>query len=133
MEWLNFLNKLSKENPGVLRTNAFKETMETFIKMIAVITPHIADELWNRMGHKRSIHLEEWPKAKGIYREEKANVIIEINGKVRDRIEVKKDADEDIVKKLVFTRKKISEAVSKGTVLKTIYVKNKLFNIVLKK
>ena len=133
MEWLNFLNKLSKENPGILRTNAFKEAMETFTKMIAVATPHIADELWNRMGHKRSVHLEEWPKAKGIYREKKANIVIEINGKVRDRIEVEKDTDEDTVRKLVFAREKISKAVSEGTVLKTIYVKNKLFNIVLKK
>ncbi len=133
MEWLNFLNKLSKENLDILRTNAFKEAIETFVKMIAVITPHIADELWNRMGYNRSVHLEKWPEAKGIYKEEKANVVIEINGKVKDRIEVEKGVNEDTVKELVFTRKKIGEAVSKSTILKTIYVKNKLFNIVVKK
>ncbi|MEA3313837.1 MAG: leucine--tRNA ligase [Caldisericota bacterium] len=133
MEWLNFLNKFIREIPDITKTDAFTETLETFIKMLAPIAPHIADELWSRLGHRESIHLEQWPQAKGIYKEEKASIVLEVNGKVRDMIEIEKDTDEQIVKETALNREKIKRITSEGTILKIIYIKNKLLNIVLKK
>jgi leucyl-tRNA synthetase len=133
MEWLNFLNKSVREIPDIIKTDAFTETMEVFIKMLAPITPHIADELWSKLGHTESVHQQQWPEAKGIYKEEKVGIVLEINGKVRDKIEIEKDTDEQTVKEIALDREKIKKATSKGTILKIIYVKNKLINIVLKK
>ncbi|MCD6107778.1 MAG: class I tRNA ligase family protein, partial [Caldisericaceae bacterium] len=133
MEWLNFLNKSVREIPDIIKTNAFTETMETFIKMLAPIAPHITDELWSKLGHGESVHLEQWPEAKGIYKEEQVSIVLEVNGKVRDIIEIEKDADEQTVKEIALNREKIKKIISEGTIKKIIYIKNKLFNVVLKK
>ncbi|RLD19338.1 MAG: leucine--tRNA ligase, partial [Caldiserica bacterium] len=117
----------------IIKTDAFTETMETFIKMLAPIAPHITDELWSKLGHGESVHLEQWPEAKGIYKEEQVSIVLEVNGKVRDIIEIEKDADEQTVKEIALNREKIKKIISEGTIKKIIYIKNKLFNVVLKK
>ncbi len=108
MEWLNYLLKIREEHQTIGRTKAFREALEAFIKMISPATPFIAEELWHRFGHRDSIHVQSWPAPKNIYKEEVITIPIQINGKLRDRIEAPVDAGEDEIKELAMKASKIS-------------------------
>ena len=108
-----------------------KEYAEGFLKLLNPIAPHITEELWNILGNAETISYEKWP----IYDEEKCksdeyNLPIQVNGKLRANITIPFDTQEDIIKE------KAHEAVSNHlegkTIIKEIYVKNKIYNIVVK-
>ena len=108
-----------------------KEYAEGFLKLLNPIAPHITEELWNILGHKESIAYEKWP----VYDEAKCksdeyNLPIQVNGKLRANITIPFDTEEEIIKE------KAHEAVSSHldgkTIVKEIYVKNKIYNIVAK-
>jgi leucyl-tRNA synthetase len=132
MEWLNYLYKISQDNPDIMGTKAFREASFSFIKMIAPVTPFIAEELWEMSGNSGSVHETEWPSPKGIYREEKALIVLEINGKVKDKIEVPLDSTEEEIRELALKSEKIKRLNIDFSKAKFIYVKNKLLNIVVK-
>ena len=133
MEWLNYLYKISQEKPDIMGTKAFKESSVAFIKMISPVTPFIAEEIWHRFGFAESVHQSKWPVPKGIYREEKTLIVVEVNGKLKDRIEVSLDSEEEEVKEAALQSDKISRLDIDFSKAKFIYVKNKLLNIVIKK
>jgi leucyl-tRNA synthetase len=107
MEWLNFLQKTHEDFKEIDKTQAYRNALETFTKMIAPATPFVSEELWHRFGHKTSVHLEDWPKPLGLFREEKIIIPIQVNGKLRDRIEVPVDSSEDEVIELAKNALKI--------------------------
>lgn len=73
---------------GAVSVEAWDEAMETLLRLLAPIAPHITEELWRR-DHQRSIHLEPWPESDPeIAREDTVTMVVQVNGKVRDRIEV---------------------------------------------
>ena len=133
MEWLNYLYKISQDKPDIMKTKAFRESSETFVKMIAPVTPFIAEEIWHRFGNNGSVHKASWPAPKGIYKGEKTIIVVELNGKVKDKIEVPLDSVEEEVKEAALQSKKISKLNIDFSKVNFIYVKNKLLNIVVKK
>jgi leucyl-tRNA synthetase len=133
MEWLNYLYKISQDKPDIMKTKAFRESSETFVKMIAPATPFLAEEIWHRFGYNESVHQSEWPAPKGIYKVEKTIIVVELNGKVKDKIEVPLDSVEEEVKEAVLQSKAISKLNIDFSKVNFIYVKNKLLNIVVKK
>ncbi len=133
MEWLNYLVKIKNEEPDVIYTDAFRDAMENFIKMIAPATPHVADELWEMTGHKESVHLAEWPKQRGLYKEQETEIVIEVNGKVRDKKKFPKGVSEEEVKEYALNNDKIKKFIGDKEIKKIIFVKDRLLNIVLKK
>jgi leucyl-tRNA synthetase len=133
MEWLNYLYKISQDKPDIMKTKAFRESSETFVKMIAPATPFIAEEIWHRFGNNGSVHKASWPAPKGIYKGEKTIIVVELNGKVKDKIEVPLDSVEEEVKEAALQGKKISKLNIDFSKVNFIYVKNKLLNIVVKK
>jgi leucyl-tRNA synthetase len=107
--------------------------MRDFLKLLAPFAPHLAEELWEKLGHKTSIHLEKWPEydlAK--IAEGQMLIVIQVNGRVRDKITVAADISEDDLKKQALVSARIKEILQGKTPEKVIVVPRKLVNIVLK-
>ena len=104
---------------------------EGFIKMLNPIAPHITEELWSILGHKDSIAYEAWPT----FDEEKCKediitLPIQVNGKLRATIQVSLDSDESLIKKMALEA--VKSYIDGKNIVKEIYVKNKIYNIVIK-
>ena len=113
--------------------NAIRESLCILIRVIEPMVPHLAEECWSFTGSKNSIMNEPWPKANIEYLENnEVTVVIQINGKRRGEIIVLKDTSEDDIKKEIYNIKNIKDALSGKNVIKSIYVPNKILNIVIK-
>ncbi len=110
-----------------------KNQYEVFLKLLAPLAPHLAEELWiNTLKNRNSIHLEKWPEFdEEIIAEEEIKLIIQINGKMRDVIVAKRGLSEEEVKHLALASEKIKKYASTGSIKKFVYIKDKLANIVL--
>ena len=85
----------------VVNTDAWEEAVRVYLLLMAPITPHIAEELWARKGYGYSVHQQDWPHYDPeVAREEEIMLVVQVNGKVRDRIEVPADIGEDEAKRL---------------------------------
>lgn len=108
-----------------------KEFAEGFVKLISPVTPHIAEELWSKLGHSGSISYEPWPTYDEIRLvEDEVEIVIQVMGKVRAKIMVPKDASKDELEKMALKNEKIQEWIQGKTVRKVIVVPGKLVNIV---
>ena len=112
-----------------------REYAEGFIKMISCIIPHVGEEIWQVLGHDRTIAYEGWPT----YDEEKCKdsvitMAVQVNGKMRGTVEMEADLDNDTVVANVKADEKIAKFLEKqsGSIIKTIVVKNKLVNLIVK-
>ena len=112
-----------------------KEYAEGFIKMLSCITPHVGEEMWQLLGHDNTIAFEPWPT----YSEEKCKdhevtVAVQINGKMRGTVVMDADLENDQVVANALADEKIARFLEKqgGTVVKTIVVRNKLVNLIVK-
>ena len=108
-----------------------REYVEGIVKIFNPIAPHVTEELWSILGHSNTIAYEAWPtfdESKTI--DNTINLPIQVNGKLRGTIEVEKDASEDVIKPLA--HEKVSASLDGKTIIKEIYVKNKIYNIVVK-
>ena len=112
---------------------AAKEALHILIRVIEPMVPHLAEECWSLTGKKSSIANEPWPKVNTKYLENKeVTVVIQINGKRRGEVVVSKDATENEVKKEMQNIQNIKDALLEKNILKSIYVPNKILNIVVK-
>ena len=98
MELLNEMYRA--RDAGAAGTPAWNETLEYYVKMLAPVCPHIAEELWTgSMGKPYSIHQQPWPKVDAqAAREDTLEIPVQVNGKVRDRISIPADSSEDEIK-----------------------------------
>ena len=122
-----FINSASKEE--ILP----KEYAEGFVKLLSPVAPHIAEELWNRLGHTNTITYEAWPtfdESKLV--EDSIEIPVQINGKVKATIQISKDAIENEVKAIVHENSNIQNQLKNKTIVKEIYIPNKIYNIVVK-
>tara|TARA_Y100000817_G_scaffold17680_1_gene13017 strand:- start:136 stop:1122 length:987 start_codon:yes stop_codon:yes gene_type:complete len=112
---------------------AITEALHILIRVIEPMVPHLAEECWSLTGRTNSITNEPWPKVNEKYLEnEEVTVVIQINGKRRGEVVVLKDSLENEVKKEMQNIKNIKDALSEKTIIKSIYVPNKILNIVVK-
>ncbi|XOB42677.1 MAG: leucine--tRNA ligase [Candidatus Nealsonbacteria bacterium] len=124
MEFINFGFK-NKDSIG-------KDVIERMLFLLAPFAPHITEELWRKMGNKDSIHNQSWPKYDKKLAEEKTiTLIIQINGRVRDKIEVEVDISEDEARDLTLNREKVKKRILGKSIKKIIFVPGKLINIVI--
>ena len=110
-----------------------KKYAEGFVKLLSPVAPHIAEELWNRFGHDNTITYEAWPtydESKLV--DESIEIPVQVNGKVRATVQINVGAGEEEVKNVVHESKNVQVQLEGKTVVKEIYVKNKIYNIVVK-
>jgi len=100
-------------------------------KLLAPFAPHISEELWQKIGGKKSIFEEKWPKYDPkLIKEEIITLIIQTNGRVRDKIEVETNITKEEAEKLTLSREKIKKYIANQKIKKIIFVPQKLINIV---
>ena len=108
-----------------------KQVAETFVQLLAPMAPHLCEELWHRLGHTDVIAYEPWPMWDEQYLlEEEIEMVVQVMGKVRDRITVAADADDQTIESAALADEKIAPLIEGKTVRKVIIVPNKLVNIV---
>jgi len=131
MEFNNYLIK-AKETP-VVETLAWEEAIEALLLLLAPSCPHIAEELWTRTGRPYSIHQQAWPvwdpelAAKEVF-----TLVVQVNGKLRDRLEVPVDISEEEAKELALASDGALRHLKGLEVKRVIYVPGRLVNIVAK-
>ena len=122
-----FINTVYKEDSLPV------EYAEVFLKLLNPVAPHITEELWNKLGHEHTIAYEKWPEydeTKIV--EDEVEIPVQINGKVKATISVPVDLTEAEIKEIVHKNENISNLTNGKTIVKEIYVKNKIYNIVVK-
>ena len=130
MEFSNHLNKIWAESS--VDKNTWNECIEKFLLLLAPIAPHISEELWEITGHNYSIHNQSYPVWDDELAADKSiTLVLQVNGKVRDRIEVAPDINEDVAQELALASPKIKTFIENKTLNKTIYVPGKLVNLVV--
>lgn len=109
------------------------EYMQGLVKMISPIMPHIAEELWTKLGGEGTITYEAWPtydEAKLV--EANVEMIVQVNGKVRAKLTMPKDADQDAVKEEALKNEHVQKFTADKDIKKVIVIPNKIINIVVK-
>lgn len=107
--------------------------IEGLVKMLSPIIPHISEELWTKLGHVGSITYEKWPvfdTTKLV--EDTVEVVLQVNGKVRQRLAVSKQISKDVLEKMALSDEKIKKEITGKDVIRVIVVPGKLVNIVVK-
>jgi len=121
-----FVNEVQKEGIS-------KEDFEKFLIILAPFAPHLVEELWEQLGNKESIFLQSWPKYdKKLIKDDVVQLVIQVNGKMRDSIETSVDISENEAKEKALASEKIKKWTEDKEIIKMIFVKNKLINIVVK-
>ncbi|MDP2855674.1 MAG: leucine--tRNA ligase [bacterium] len=122
------LNKLTAQENNKIK----KSHLEDFLRLLAPLAPFLTEELWHQMNHKTSIHKEHWPKYnEKMLVEKEFELIIQINGKVRDKIKAAINISQNEAEKIAINREKIKQILSGKHPKKIIYVPNRLINIVI--
>lgn len=131
MELFNTINSY-RDNPNP-NLYVVKEAIESLLILLSPFCPHFCEELWLLIGNKNSINLQAWPKydEKALIKDE-VEVVVQINGKVRDRINAPVNSTEDELRKIALENSKILELTKEKKIVKIIVIPNKLINIVVK-
>lgn len=126
IEYVNYLTK-------TYRTEAPRAAVEPIAQLVSPIAPHIAEELWQRFGHDETITYQPFPTYEEKYLvDDEIEVPVQINGKVKARINVAADADQDAVFDVALADAKIAELTNGKNVVKKIYVPGRMVNLVVK-
>ena len=128
MELLNLVRSPGEVHPAVLR-----EAVESILILIAPIVPHFSEELWSRLGHEESIFRASWPEvepsALGV---EEVTIAVQVNGKVRSRLTVPVDGEEEAIEQAALADEKVRKHLEGKEVVKVIVIPGRLVNVVVK-
>ena len=126
-QMMTFLNEAYKAN------SIYRPYMEGFVKLLYPIVPHIGEELWSDLGYQGTITFEAWPTYdESMLASESLSLVVQVNGKLRDKLEVPVDASKEEIISEALALEKIISFTTGHDIVKTIYVPKKLVNIVIK-
>ncbi len=131
MEFTNYLTKIKEA--GSVSQSDWQEAIKTLLLLLAPIAPHITEELWQKTGYEYSIHNQPWPKwDEGLAKDEEITLVVQINGKLRDKITVPASITEAEARELALERHKVKSYLEGKQVVKVIYVPKRLINLVVR-
>jgi leucyl-tRNA synthetase len=132
MEYNNALMKIADAAPPVQTSPVWQEAVETMLVLLAPLCPHITEELWHNLGHSDSVHTQNLPVfVPELAVDQVATIVVQVNGKVRDKMDVPVGISQDEVKALVMSSPKTASFIDGKEPKKIIYVEGKLINIVV--
>ena len=130
-ELMKFYNSISS-NLNHVNKDLRREALTKFCILLAPFAPHISDEIWHLIGNSKSVHLEKWPVFdEDALKENSYELVIQINGKVRDKINVEINISDDEIKEKTLIRPNVKKWIDKKTIRKIIIVKGRIINIVV--
>jgi leucyl-tRNA synthetase len=130
MELINDLLRFKAQ--GAWDTSEWKEAADVYVRMMAPVTPHIAEELWAQLGKPYSVHTQEWPQVdEAAAVEEEITLVVQVNGKVRDRITVPADISQADAKAAALASEAVQRYLDGNQPRQIIVVPKKLVNIVI--
>ncbi len=110
-----------------------RSVMETFVLLLSPFAPHIAEELWEKLGHEQTLAYEPWPEYdEALIQEDTVEVVVQVNGKLRYKLQVPRDLPREALEKQALENERISTLIDGKQVVKVIVVPNKLVNIVVR-
>ena len=131
MELMNKLTRAPLESEQDRAVMA--EALSAVVRMLYPITPHICFELWKALGNESNIDHAEWVKAdEAAMVENEKLIVVQVNGKVRGKVTVAADTDEETVKTVAFSDENVKKFTDNTQIVKVIYVPGKLLNVVVK-
>ena len=131
MELMNKLTRAPLESEQ--DRSVMAEALSAVVRMLYPITPHICFELWKALGNESNIDHAEWVKAdEAAMVEDEKLIVVQVNGKVRGKVTVAADADEETVKTVAFADENVKKFTDNTQIVKVIYVPGKLLNVVVK-
>jgi len=131
MEFTNYLSKM--QELGNISASLWQEAITYLLLLLAPTAPHLAEELWARTGHPYSIHNQSWPKwDEELTKEEEITLVIQINGKLRDKLFVPVSITEAEAKELALERERVKAYTHGRKIDKIIYVPGRVVNVVAK-
>ncbi len=133
---MELVNLLKRERDALLTGDEgrrlFREVLETVVRLLAPFAPHVAEEIWQSMGHDAPLFRTAWPEYDPAQaQEEAATIVVQVNGKVRDRFEVPLDTPEAALKEEALKLPKVRALLGAQPVKHVVCVKNRLVNIVI--
>jgi leucyl-tRNA synthetase len=132
-ELVNELYRLEPDLQGEADRPALREALETLVLLMNPFTPHVCEEMWRRLGHERGLVDQAWPLAdESVAREDELELAVQVNGKVRGRITVAREAGEDEVRRRALAEPKVAEHLAGREVVKLVVVPGRLVSVVVR-
>ena len=131
MELTNYLGKV-KDN-GTVTEQEWQQALSTLLLLLAPTAPHITEELWHLAGHEDSVHNQKWPEwDEDLAKDEAVTLVVQVNGKLRERLTVPVSITEDEARQMAFDSEKVRGYLEDKEIVKVIYVSGKLLNLVVR-
>ena len=131
---IEFSNGLSDlKTPELMATREWRDALRTMVLLMAPSTPYVAEELWEKLGEGYSVHTQGWPTSdEELAKDDFVELVIQINGKVRDRVTLPADVSEEAAKYASRRTDKVAAALDGVQVVREVYVPGRLMNFVVK-
>jgi leucyl-tRNA synthetase len=131
MEYTNYLTRVKET--GAISEKTWEDSRKTLLLLLAPTAPHLAEELWQKIGCEYSIHNQSWPEwDEALTREEEITLVVQVNGKLRDRIIVPASTTEAEATRLAAESTRVQPHLAGRGVIKRIFIPDKLVNFVVK-
>jgi leucyl-tRNA synthetase len=133
-ELMTLVNVMSKlKSQAIIATSEWQEGVSALVTMLAPIAPHIAEELWVRLGNEPSVHTQSWPSYdEAALVRETITIVVQVNGKVRGQVEVPANADNATIVQAAKAEHNVARYLEGGQLIKEIVVPGRLVNLVVK-
>ena len=130
---MELVNEMYRYKNGNINLALFNKAIETLLVLLNPFSPHITEELWNRLGHEDRLYNRAWPAYdESALVKDEVEIIVQINGKLKDKLLLPNNTEKEVVEEAARSSEKFIEATEGHEVVKVIFVPNKIINFVVK-